>query len=525
MARIYVSSTFKDLKVCREKVRHSLRQIGHEDIAMEYYVAGDERPLDKCQKDVASCDLYIGIFAWRYGYVPKGQDKSITELEYRKATETGKKCLIFLLHEEALWPRNFIDKGKDLEKIEALRNELSTDKMVSFFNSADELASLVNAAVYNCEKESKNETPKADHKIKSQYNPSMLPDNSQKKRVLFRKTLQLKLPPPQAPDPLTQAELEQYKLRLTCYNFDNNAENYDDALVGADPMQRRNLIRLLWSLKRVLEKRFNGWKPDSWLDAGCGTGLMPRVLKHPKNTQCCGWLSGSKIRAGFDYASNMVELANRKRKDKSYTKVFKGDLLTITPKILEQEIGKPNVDLIIANNVIHWLLTPDNIDLAFKNLLNILTRRGIFAASIAAEGTASTFLGAYKTIMEEEMKNYMPMNKVEIWSSHLCNPIGLQTVCDIVQHANKNNFRVEVANYVYEPVDYEGGTDDYVDDARAYGEYLFMAPLLSHISDEKREEIWEKIKTQFKKDYHEKFNQTKYMHDQYMIYLIVSREN
>jgi Domain of unknown function (DUF4062)/SIR2-like domain len=153
MARIYVSSTFKDLKECREKVRIVLKRMGHEDIAMEYYVAGDERPLDKCLKDVASSDLYIGIFAWRYGFVPDGYDKSVTELEYRKAKESGKKCLIFLLNEEAPWPRNFIDKGEDQEKIAALRFELSTEYIVNFFYSADELASLVGTSVYNWTKE------------------------------------------------------------------------------------------------------------------------------------------------------------------------------------------------------------------------------------------------------------------------------------------------------------------------------------------------------------------------------------
>jgi len=173
MARIYVSSTFKDLEECREKVRLSLRQMGHEDIAMEYYVAGDERPLDKCLKDIVSCKLYIGIFAWRYGFVPDGYDKSITELEYRKAKESGKKCLIFLLHEEAFWPRNFVDKGEDQEKIEALRKELSAEKIVSFFKSAEELAVLVNVAVYNCEKESENETPKGNPGQPNNYSLSL----------------------------------------------------------------------------------------------------------------------------------------------------------------------------------------------------------------------------------------------------------------------------------------------------------------------------------------------------------------
>jgi hypothetical protein len=175
MARIYVSSTFKDLEECREKVRLHLRQVGHEDIAMEYYVAQDKRPVDKCLKDVASCDLYIGIFALRNGYVPEGYDKSITELEYRKAAEVGKECLIFLLHEDASWPTKFVDIGKDAEKIRTLRDELSTEKMVSFFKSADELAGLVGTAVYNWETERRIETPTANQGILSRYNPSALP--------------------------------------------------------------------------------------------------------------------------------------------------------------------------------------------------------------------------------------------------------------------------------------------------------------------------------------------------------------
>ena len=124
MARIYVSSTFKDLEECREKIRIALKRMSHEDITMEYYVAENKKPLDRCLEDVASCDLYVGIFAWRYGFVPSGYDKSITELEYRKAVEAGKDCLIFLLDEDApSWPPKFVDKGKDAEKVAALRND------------------------------------------------------------------------------------------------------------------------------------------------------------------------------------------------------------------------------------------------------------------------------------------------------------------------------------------------------------------------------------------------------------------
>jgi hypothetical protein len=82
MARIYISSTYRDLTDYRDVVYRTLRQLQHDVIAMEDYVATDARPLDKCLQDVAECDLYVGIFAFSYGYVPdygNPEHKSITE--------------------------------------------------------------------------------------------------------------------------------------------------------------------------------------------------------------------------------------------------------------------------------------------------------------------------------------------------------------------------------------------------------------------------------------------------------------
>ncbi len=159
MARIYVSSTFSDLEKYRKEVSLALRRLGHEDVAMEYYVAEDKRPLDRCLSDVASCDVYVGIFAWRYGYVPQKNNpegRSITELEYRKAQDERKPCLIFLLSEEAPWPKIKQDKGVAAEQIETLRQELLSSErhVVSFFDNADELTRKVNEAVIKWEKDS-----------------------------------------------------------------------------------------------------------------------------------------------------------------------------------------------------------------------------------------------------------------------------------------------------------------------------------------------------------------------------------
>ena len=84
-----------------------LRQLGHDVIAMEGYVAADQRPLDKCLADVGACDLYVGIFAHRYGYVPEDDNpehRSFIEREYRHAEALGIPRLAFLLDVNRAWP-------------------------------------------------------------------------------------------------------------------------------------------------------------------------------------------------------------------------------------------------------------------------------------------------------------------------------------------------------------------------------------------------------------------------------------
>jgi hypothetical protein len=154
VARIYVSSTYADLAQHREQVYRALRELGHDVIAMEDYLASDQRPLAKCLADVASCDLYIGIFAHRYDHVPVYDNpdrRSITELEYRHAEAQGSPRLIFLLDQAAPWQLTWVDAvtgdGDQGARIRALREELGRERLASFFTTAEELARKVTAAV------------------------------------------------------------------------------------------------------------------------------------------------------------------------------------------------------------------------------------------------------------------------------------------------------------------------------------------------------------------------------------------
>jgi FHA domain-containing protein/uncharacterized protein DUF4062 len=123
-------------------------------VAMEDYAASDERPLDRCLADVEASDVYIGIFAWRYGFIPplgNPRNKSITELEYDHALKHQKSCLIFLSHVDAPWLLKHVDMvtgdGKSGRQMENLRKRLSTECLCKFFMDDNELGLSVSTAV------------------------------------------------------------------------------------------------------------------------------------------------------------------------------------------------------------------------------------------------------------------------------------------------------------------------------------------------------------------------------------------
>jgi hypothetical protein len=153
--KIYISSTFQDLQEYRAQAYRQLRKMRHDVLSMEDYVAAHQRPLAQCLADVAASDVYLGVFAWRYGFVPaqgNPEKRSITELEYRHALKCKKQCLIFLLDKDTPWPPHFMDsqtgEGKGGKNIKRLRDELARRHVVSFFSNPDQLASAISVALF-----------------------------------------------------------------------------------------------------------------------------------------------------------------------------------------------------------------------------------------------------------------------------------------------------------------------------------------------------------------------------------------
>lgn len=144
---VYISSTAIDLKEYREAIIRAIRKLGHDYMAMEDYRAEGTTALKKCLSDVSESDIYLGIFAWRYGSIPPGQKESITALEYRTAVKSGLPRLIFILDEDFDWKPRYVDRGENAEKIYNLRKELCETNIVEFFTTPDDLATKATVAI------------------------------------------------------------------------------------------------------------------------------------------------------------------------------------------------------------------------------------------------------------------------------------------------------------------------------------------------------------------------------------------
>ena len=147
--RIFVSSTSDDLRDFRAAVVKQLSGPHHDIVSMDGYSADARGPVDKVLADVASADLYIGLFAYRYGWVPPGYDQSVTEMEFREAGRRGLPRLIFVVPNDAVWPMNLLEPAETYARMMKFRTALltSTDFSLKYFRDKEQLLELVPRAI------------------------------------------------------------------------------------------------------------------------------------------------------------------------------------------------------------------------------------------------------------------------------------------------------------------------------------------------------------------------------------------
>ncbi len=141
---------------------------------MEDYPAFDQRPTNKCLADVAECDYYLLIVAWRYGFQPTENNPkklSITQLEYHAAVRLGKPCLVFILDPEYAWPPPKTDPNAyaPRSKIGKFRQIVETAHGRRFFTAKESLSSAVLEALRALEYQHKPAAALAHAEVRGHY--------------------------------------------------------------------------------------------------------------------------------------------------------------------------------------------------------------------------------------------------------------------------------------------------------------------------------------------------------------------
>lgn len=150
--KVIISSTALDLPEHREEVMDACLRQGMLPMMMEHLPASDAEAISASLKLVDEADIYVGVFAHRYGYVPEKnnpQAVSITEMEYNRAVERKIPRLIFVVDKKQSlsdFTINDIDTGEAAVKLAQFKSRLETENIVNFFKSpADLRAHVINS--------------------------------------------------------------------------------------------------------------------------------------------------------------------------------------------------------------------------------------------------------------------------------------------------------------------------------------------------------------------------------------------
>ena len=135
--RIFISSTFFDLRHVREDLERFIKDLGHEPVRNETGVIPYEKdgpPESSAYREIELCDIIVSIIGGRYGSESQNNSGySISQTELKTALDRGIQVFIFIeksVHSEyntylinkdnKETKYNFVDNVKVYEFIENL---------------------------------------------------------------------------------------------------------------------------------------------------------------------------------------------------------------------------------------------------------------------------------------------------------------------------------------------------------------------------------------------------------------------
>lgn len=97
--RVLIGGGLLALADLRQAARDACLRVGMFPVMMEHHPADSADAIALSHAMVDGADIYVAILGHLYGYVPAGQERSVTELEYRRAKQRNMPRLTFLVNQ------------------------------------------------------------------------------------------------------------------------------------------------------------------------------------------------------------------------------------------------------------------------------------------------------------------------------------------------------------------------------------------------------------------------------------------
>jgi hypothetical protein len=97
--RVFISSTYFDLRVVRADLERFIKEIGYEPVLFErgHVPYGKDEALEEsCYREIQGCDILLAIIGGKFGTTSNDQRNSISQKELKTAVELGKQIYVFV---------------------------------------------------------------------------------------------------------------------------------------------------------------------------------------------------------------------------------------------------------------------------------------------------------------------------------------------------------------------------------------------------------------------------------------------
>ena len=166
--RVFISSTYEDLKEFRTVASQALSNVEAIPMGMERFTAGNLPVIERCYEEIEQCQFFVSIVGFRYGDLYPNSTLSYSELEFNKAEELGIPILIFI--QEGTLDSTKLDPD-DFSRLTQYKKRLKssgTRRITTSFKTADELKLKLSQALDEEFKRASNSRKKGADKEKEE---------------------------------------------------------------------------------------------------------------------------------------------------------------------------------------------------------------------------------------------------------------------------------------------------------------------------------------------------------------------